>query len=373
MMNEWISRPLLLLCYLFTLFFWLNLFRSVNGQESLDNIHHYTIEFQCRMGNLMFQYAALLGICHKNQAKNEDCAVICNSNFYEIETPIKEFVSIFNLSTHQSKEKTFKFKNKYREHPEDWDAIKYDNNVYKQPSGTKFIGYFQSWKYFHPHLSEKIKNIYKFPNDIEDRSKKIIESIHYNITSMLPNKKPSLQNEKINNNYKIVGIHFRLGDKLNNKFYDQYSVSKEYFLRAISLIQQRYNVKKLIYLFFIGGGLDKKTSLRDELWVKQNLAIRLNNVFYESSGNHIIAMRSLSLCDIIIAGQSSYSWWAAYLSNTLEVIFPRHMFGKLKIDSKEPFFEYENYFLPWWTLLSSNQSEDRIIGYNPNNTFYRMK
>ena len=78
---------------------------------------------------------------------------------------------------------------------------------------------------------------------------------------------------------------------------------------------------------------------------------------FEKSGDQNKAMRSLSLCDALIIGQSSFGWWAAYISNRSEVVAPRSMFNE-----KGPRFEVDDYFLPWWTLLSSNPDLDRIIG-----------
>ena len=78
---------------------------------------------------------------------------------------------------------------------------------------------------------------------------------------------------------------------------------------------------------------------------------------FEKSGDHHIAMRALSLCDGLIIGQSSFGWWAAYLSNSSEVVAPRNIHSQ-----NGPRVELEDYFLPWWTLLSSNAAEDRIAG-----------
>jgi hypothetical protein len=79
---------------------------------------------------------------------------------------------------------------------------------------------------------------------------------------------------------------------------------------------------------------------------------------FEKSGDHHVAMRALSLCDGLIIGQSSFGWWAAYISNSSEVVAPRNIHS-----DKGPRVEFEDYFLPWWTLLSSNAAEDRIVGW----------
>ena len=79
---------------------------------------------------------------------------------------------------------------------------------------------------------------------------------------------------------------------------------------------------------------------------------------FEKSGDHLKAMRSLSLCDGLVIGQSTFGWWAAYISNSSDVIAPKNMFAE-----KGPRFLVDDYFLPWWTLLSSVPEEDRIVGF----------
>ena len=126
-----------------------------------------------------------------------------------------------------------------------------------------------------------------------------------------------------------------------------------------------------------GGGFTASQIARDREWASKHLTVdasqgmhhsnssgnssskRSGHVHYhfEKSGDQNKAMRSLSLCDALIIGQSSFGWWAAYISNRSEVVAPRSMFNE-----KGPRFEVDDYFLPWWTLLSSNPDLDRIIG-----------
>lgn len=54
----------------------------------------------------------------------------------------------------------------YHEHPDDQYAIKFDPLVFEQPPGTKFYGYLQSYKYFHPHAQTHIKRKFQFPGKL---------------------------------------------------------------------------------------------------------------------------------------------------------------------------------------------------------------
>jgi len=74
-----------------------------------------------------------------------------------------------------------------------------------------------------------------------------------------------------------------------------------------------------------------------------------------------VAMRTMMHCDVIIVAHSSFSWWAAYLSNSMEIIAPRDIYPANSIH----FVEVDDVYPPWWSLLAQNTSLDRIVGYNP--------
>ena len=84
---------------------------NTSEEECLDN----SVDFMGRLGNLMFEYASLVGICKKFIDSNANCASknvlscarIKNPKFYEIQTPISELVEMFNLSTSASQSKPF--------------------------------------------------------------------------------------------------------------------------------------------------------------------------------------------------------------------------------------------------------------------------
>eukprot|EP00597_Dinobryon_sp_UTEXLB2267_P000876 CAMPEP_0170057964 /NCGR_PEP_ID=MMETSP0019_2-20121128/764_1 /TAXON_ID=98059 /ORGANISM="Dinobryon sp., Strain UTEXLB2267" /LENGTH=150 /DNA_ID=CAMNT_0010262785 /DNA_START=635 /DNA_END=1087 /DNA_ORIENTATION=- len=144
------------------------------------------------------------------------------------------------------------------------------------------------------------------------------------------------------------------------------------------IIKEHSRTTELHFVFFVGGGMSKSDMIRDSEWARTHLFGDLSlpsssnhhninnhnnksNVFYhiEETGEHQKAMRALSLCDALIIGQSSFGWWAAYLSNSSTVIAPRGMFNE-----KGPHFQFDDYFMTSWTLLSSNKSLNRIVGFD---------
>ncbi len=109
------------------------------------------------------------------------------------------------------------------------------------------------------------------------------------------------------------------------------------------------------------GHLDGKHVILNNIVNKSS--IKADSVFTESSGNHFIGLQSLMLCDIIIVAHSSFSWWAAYLSESYEIYAPRNLYapGVSQIPEKL----IDDYYPSHWSLLSGNTSEDRIVGRNP--------
>ena len=87
------------------------------------------------------------------------------------------------------------------------------------------------------------------------------------------------------------------------------------------------------------------------------------SVYFDESEDHFVSLKAIGLCDAVVVAHSTFSWWAAYLADTLEVVAPYHYFtSHLEVEKK---YVMEDFLLPWWTVLSSNSSEDRIVGWNP--------
>ena len=49
-----------------------------------------------------------------------------------------------------------------------------------------------------------------------------------------------------------MGVQVRVGDKLNNNFYDQWSLRDLYFKKAMSLFIKKYEDFDLHFVFFVG-------------------------------------------------------------------------------------------------------------------------
>lgn len=302
-----------------------------------------TVELLGRMGNLMFEYASLVGICTARGLNYTTCAHISNANWNTWDLPIKEFIQTFNLPLVSASTCNIVRRRDYRE-----KSYVYDPHMLKIDYGTTIHGWLQSHKYFHPHAEKTLRQLYQLPEFPRHKAENFITNIRNHLPS----------------GCKLIGVHVRLGDKINNKqnanFYDQWSLSGAYYQKAIRLLTARHKSHALV--FFSGGAENKDGLSSDRHWTKQQYGGISNHTFFDHSDDHFVSWHALSLCDAIVVGHSSFSWWAAYLSGTLEVVAPYHMFSASA--EKTEGYAADDYYLPWWSLLSADPAEDRVIGPN---------
>lgn len=104
------------------------------------------------------------------------------------------------------------------------------------------------------------------------------------------------------NKVDMVGIHVRRGDYVNNRFY-------------VDLMETPYYVDAMAMF----PGADFIVFSDDIEWCKKQ------SIFKDcefSNGNEIEDLNLMASCKGIIIANSSYSWWAAYLSEA-KVIAPK--------------------------------------------------
>lgn len=99
-----------------------------------------------------------------------------------------------------------------------------------------------------------------------------------------------------------VAIHVRRGDYVNNHFYVNLWET-DYYEKAMSLFP---NEKFLIFS-------------DDPDWCEENF---IGDEYSVSYGTELEDFNLMSSCKAIITANSSFSWWAAYLSNCGKVVAP---------------------------------------------------
>lgn len=138
-----------------------------------------------------------------------------------------------------------------------------------------FRGYWQNHKYFDKIKSE-IKNDFSLDHNIKN-----LDKLHF---------------DKIINSNSVC-IHVRRTDFLNSPFD---VVDKKYYMRSFKNITNRF--KNLEFFIFSD----------DISWCKKNLSF-IKNANY-CNYNMLNDFHLMSLCKHFIIPNSTFSWWAAYLS-----------------------------------------------------------
>jgi hypothetical protein len=274
-----------------------------------------------RLGNQLFQYAALRSLGLKNQFEI-GLPDIDHIKYHGQLNLIKKFniPSNFFNKTGIIKKLTYK---KYNEPNE------VDKSFYTIKDNTDIKGYFQS--------------IFYFKDVIDVVTKELTPKSFY-----LLKANDSLK--KIKNKYKsydIVSLHIRRGDNVDanisgnsldllnsfGKKKDEFD-RKSFFGKYISNAKLIFKKKKVKFLVFSGGSRSPK-DISDIEWCKKNL-IGNEYIFFEPQ-KEIDDFSLISVCDHnIVSPGSSFGWWAAFLNKkkkiTVAPIFynPSHHSEKYK-------------------------------------------
>jgi len=198
-----------------------------------------------------------------------------------------------------------------------------DNNNYNPeiPSDDKhtiYSGYFQSEKYFKKY-SETIKSLFGPPLEFVN---KIREEIPFIFET------------------EVTVINVRRGDYLSMPNHHP-TISKEYICKALELVPCKQ------YLI----------ASDDILWCKENLD--LPNAIYIDEWCPHAQLWIMSLCHHFVISNSSFSWWAAYLSRHTgkKVIAPETWYGP---GSSVP-RQWQEVYCKDWTVLPTYFKDGIIL------------
>lgn len=186
----------------------------------------------------------------------------------------------------------------------------FDLTLINKEKNILFYGYFESPKYF---------------NTIKKQLQK----------EFTPKEKPLLKNKKlyqeIKNNNSIC-ISIRRGDFVTNEKYkkEHFICDETYFKKAINKMNKK--VKDPKYIVFSD----------DIQWVKDNMKFP-KGTLYETGDDPVWEkLRLMYSCKHFIISNSSFSWWAQYLSRNKEKIVIAPKKWNLKNDNKDI---YEDNFI----------------------------
>jgi hypothetical protein len=241
-----------------------------------------------RLGNQLFQYAALRGLASKNgyamkipnpQLMNWH-GQTCLLDKFNIDCPYL-VLEDKDVLTNSYEEPTWQ---------------KYDDNFFNISDNTTIEGYFQSTFYFE-HIADKIKKELTPKAEYLDRATKLIH--------------------QIKNQYhcEVVSVHVRRGDNMTNgqsgliEAFEPGGMYETYFNEA----KKVFAGKHVKFLVFTGGQRFDEDNSSDVEWCRNFFK---GDEFIFSKGNQQIDDFSLIMsCDHnILSHASSFGWWAAYLN-----------------------------------------------------------
>jgi hypothetical protein len=230
---------------------------------------------QGRLGNQMFQYAALRGI-----AETKGYEFCIPESDFKNQWEDHQLFEAFSLSNLTNKK--FLPGNYYQEKQYNYSQEYVD----ECPDNVNLFGYFQTEKYF-SHIADSIREDFTFKPEVLNPCKEAFEFDQ------------------------VISLHVRRTDYVE-KSADHPPCSLEYYEEALSKFDS-----KLPVLIFSD----------DTEWCKQQELFEPDRFMVSESGWNLVDMCLMTMCSHHIIANSSFSWWGAWLSGSDNVIAPSRWFG----------------------------------------------
>ena len=231
-----------------------------------------------RLGNQMFQYAALRGIADKHGYD----FTIPESDFND-EWNDHQLFEVFDLPNLKNRGRVA---DKFLQERQ----FNYDSELVEQcPDDVSLYGYFQTEKYF-SHITDSIKEDFTFKKDVLENCKEVMEELS-----------------------EPIALHVRRTDYVE-KSQDHPPCSLKYYHEAL----KRFHEKRPVVIFS-----------DDVKWCKEQDIFKPDRFLVSETDNNVYDLCMMTMCDDYIIANSSFSWWGAWLSHNPDptVIAPKKWFG----------------------------------------------
>lgn len=231
-----------------------------------------------RLGNQMFQYAALRGIC---AARGYDFC-IPQSDFVD-EWKDHQLFETFKLP-HNNNNRGYQLQPDYYQEKQFHYDQEYVDNC---PDQICLYGYFQTERYFE-NIADSIREDFTFHDEIVETCQGFISQVD-----------------------NPIALHVRRTDYVS-KSADHPPCSAEYYREALS----KFDADRNVIVFS-----------DDPEWCKEQELFESDRFMVAEGNDNRYDMCLISLCDDFIIANSSFSWWGAWLANCGGVIAPSRWFG----------------------------------------------
>jgi hypothetical protein len=268
-------------------------------------ITNLSIGHNGRLGNQIFQYAILKCISFQNNYQvvlpKENTEKIATGRFNpsinDVDRYKLDLLECFDISD-QVLSISEIAKNLSFQYEENFTMDYNPNLISNAKDGTNYVGFYQCVQYYYQN-EEKLKKILAFKQHIKNTA--------INYINQLKNEHKAS---------KIITTHIRRGDLSLDNGQFQVLLSSQYYNKIFENLKNE-NTKFLI--------------VSDDIeWCKNNFHnkdIIFCDLFDDKIQKHILDFCILSCGDNIIMSNSSFSWWAAWLSDAKDVFCPNKWFG----------------------------------------------
>ena len=269
-------------------------------------ITHPEIGHAGRLGNAMFQYAALKGIARRrgyNPVLLKDIynriwdGQLCQLRFFNLKIDYIDDTSDFNGTFLESSPRTF------------------DENVNTIQPNTLLYGHYESYHYF-KNIEDEIRSDFELIPHIKQQGTSLLENI------------------KVNGDTQIIAIHIRLGD-YSHVYKDLYSDKSHWIHKFIKdALKEFEHIRNKRFVAFTGGNKQDKQNREDIDFTRDLLSQYIpENQLIMSKGNEpIIDFSMITQANhVIVLTFSTFIWWASFLNKneSKKIIVPKNaMFAK---------------------------------------------
>ncbi len=261
-----------------------------------------------RLGNQMFQYAALRGLAHRHGY--EYCLPPREVVATKDEKCLKSDVTLFECFDIPEAPRMLTNFDKVEERRFELDRSLWDSC----PDNISLLGYFQTEKYF-KHIEGEIREAFCFVEGIKAVSESQFGSRF--------------------GTEEAVSVHVRRGDYLNlSKHFP--SQAKEYYVEGLAELPEDLPV--LIF----SDGIE---------WCKEQEHFQGDRFYFSEGNGTAVDLCLQSMCSYHIIANSSFSWWGSWLAKSKKTIAPRQWFAGKKAKR-----EMSDLYLPDWVVIGKKQS-----------------
>lgn len=236
-----------------------------------------------RLGNQMFQYAALKGIARHHGYEfciplagmfgtNDERVLASDVNLYDFPNIVENIIQLTNHPTRE--ESSFRF---------DADLF------YGCKDNTNLSGYFQSEKYF-KHIEDEIRSDFTFNQFIDRMTDSYIRGMY--------------------ESSELISLHIRRSDYITDSNF--HVLDFAYYQSALEIL----NIDLPIIIFS-----------DDPEWCEKQFFFKDERFKISKSNNTLVDLCLMSKCKYHIIANSSYSWWGAWLAKSKKVVAPKKWFS----------------------------------------------